>query len=119
MTLVSPNPALMSTGHSSKQQRPTKSLVRHNSELQRCIIAPGERANSAAAYGPCPAAIIAARINLIDSNATAERSYSNGPLIFIRLHTRKNGSYDVFCVIYVMYFNSGSWQEPDNNNLVN
>lgn len=59
------------------------------------------------------------RINLIDSNPTTVQSYCNGPLIFIRLHMRKNGWYDTFCVIYVMYFNSGSWQKPDNNNLVN
>lgn len=32
---------------------------------------------------------------------------------------RKNGLYDVFRVIYVMDFNSGSCQKPDNNNLVN
>lgn len=92
--------------------------LRHNSELQKRIVH-GESANSAAVGGPCPPAIITPQINLIDSNPIRVQSYSNGPLIFIRLHTRENGPYGMFCVIYVMHFKSRSWQKPDNNNLVN
>lgn len=118
LTLGSSKLGLPSMTQRSKQRRPKKPPPRPNSELQKRI-ALGERANSEAAEGPCPPAIITPRINLIDSNTTAVQSYSNGPLIFIRLHTRKNGLYDMFGVIYVMVFNSGSWQKPDNNNLVN
>lgn len=110
----------MSPLHSTdfKEAEAKKSHPRHKSELQRSTTG-GERANLAPAWDPRPPAIITPRINLIDSTTTTVQSYCTGLLIFIRFCMRKNGLYDPLCVIYVMCFNSGSWQKPDNSNLVN